>query len=288
MGGAIARNLLSAGFAVRGFDIDEQRIEQLEAAGGEAAPTAAAVAAADVVLTSLPSDYAFEAAVGGDDGLAAGARPGLVVIETSTLTLEVKQRAHDRLAASGATLLDCPLSGTGDQARNRDLVVMASGDRRAVQRCIPVFEGFARANHYLGPFGAGTKLKLVANLLVGIHNVAAAEALALAQRAGLDLATALEILIDGAGNSRMLEVRGPKMLQADYGSGVRTSVFLKDVDLISAFAAGHGVPTPLFSVCADLYRAALAEGHAEDDTASIYEVVRSAAAAASHDPSENG
>lgn len=277
MGGAIATNLLDAGFQVFGFDVDADRSAALTRAGGTAAGDAASVAAyANVVITSLPSERALEAALFDPAGIATVSRDGLVVVEASTLSLRAKQTARRRLAEDGTILLDCPLSGTGDQARSRDLVVMASGDSEAIAGCSAIFSAFARVTHNLGCFGSGTKLKLVANLLVGIHNVAAAEAVTLAERSGLDVAQALEVLHDGAGASKMLEVRGPKMLTHDYGSGVRMSVFLKDVSLIAAFAAEEGVVTPLFDRCADIYREAIASGLIDEDTSAVVDLVRAA------------
>ncbi len=121
--------------------------------------------------------------------LPATKHPGQIVVETSTLPIATKQQARRLLAARAITLLDCPLSGTGAQARTKDLAVYASGPRRAYRRCVPIFEGFSRAHFFLGPFGAGSKMKFLANLLVAIHNVAAAEALVLGMKAGLDPAS---------------------------------------------------------------------------------------------------
>lgn len=275
MGGAMARNLVDSGFAVCGYDLEPERVRDLTDAGGQAAGSAGEVAQrSDVVILSLPSEAAFEAVAIDPGGLAAGAHGDLVAVEMSTLPVALKVRGRDALAGHGITLLDCPLSGTGDQAVNRDLVVLASGDPQAVERCGPVFDGLARSRFDLGEFGAGSRLKFVANLLVGIHNVAAAEGLALADAAGLDGHQALEVLLEGAGASRMLAVRGPKMLAGDYGSGVRLDVFRKDLRLIADFAAGHGAQTPLLDVCAALYEEASAAGRGEQDTASVYELLR--------------
>jgi putative dehydrogenase len=144
------------------------------------------------------------------------------------------------------TLLDCPLSGTGAQARAKDLVVYASGDRVACRRVAPIFSEFARAHYYVGPFGAGSRMKFVANLLVAIHNVAAAEALVLARKAGLDPALTLKVIADGAGSSRMLQVRGPMMLKSDYTKPtMKLDVWQKDMGIIADFAVETGSATPL-------------------------------------------
>jgi 3-hydroxyisobutyrate dehydrogenase-like beta-hydroxyacid dehydrogenase len=274
MGGAMAVNLLRSGFDVVGFDLDENRVEDLRAHGGRAAASPAAVAeSVDFAITSLPSVDAFESVAYSAGGLGRGARVGLVVIETSTLPIAVKENARDSFARHGVTLLDCPLSGTGDQAITKDVIVLASGEQEAVERSRPVFDGFARAVHYVGEFGTGSKLKFIANHLVAVHNLAAAEAFVLARAAGLDLERFFEVISDGAGTSRMFEVRVPKMIHGDYRGGVRTRVFQKDLALIGEFAAAAECPVPLFALSTQFYAAAAAAGFANQDTASVCEVL---------------
>ena len=276
MGGQIARHLLTAGYPVLGRDVEPTARDAHAAAGGSLADSAADVAAkADIVLLSLPSVHAFEDVVNGEDGLIARARPGTVVVEASTLPLDVKERAHRRLAEYGVELLDCPISGTGAQLRTKDVAVYASGDAAALQRVGSVIEAFSRTWVDLGAFGNGTKLKLVANLLVAIHNVAAAEALLVAERAGLEPRAALAALTAGAGTSRMLEVRGPLMVDEAYGEAtMRVRTFQKDLDIIAGFARDLRCPTPLFSTAVQVHLAALAQGHADEDTASVMAVLK--------------
>ncbi|MCV2488845.1 NAD(P)-dependent oxidoreductase [Geodermatophilus sp. YIM 151500] len=276
MGSAMSGHLLAAGFPVLGFDVDAGRRAQHEARGGSVCASPAEVAAAtDVVVTSLPSAAALLAVVDGEQGLAAGARPGLVVVETSTLSPETKEEGRRRAAAFGATLLDCPMSGTGQQARDGDLIAYLSGDPEAKERALPVLVAFTRAQHDLGAFGQGTTMKLVANLLVAVHNVAAAEALLLAQRAGLDLDTVLAAVGDGAGGSRMLQVRGPLMAAGRFDEPTATvATMLKDNALIAGFAASVASPTPLFAASAVLYHAAVAQGRLGEDTACVYGVLQ--------------
>jgi len=199
---------------------------------------------------------------------------GRVVMETSTLPIEEKERARDALAKKGVALLDCPLSGTGAQARAKDLVVYASGERRAFARAEPFMPGFSRAHHYLGAFGNGSKMKFVANLMVAIHNVSAAEAFVLGMKAGLDPATIFKVAGDGAGTSRMFQVRGPQMVAGKYDDAtMKVEVWQKDMKIIGEFAMKHGVPTPLFNASAAIYNAAMAQGFAKEDTASVCAVL---------------
>lgn len=272
MGSAMSTHLLAAGFDVLGFDLDETRRAEHAARGGTVCASAAEVAAgAEVVITSLPSATALLDVL---DGLCDGGRAGLVVVETSTLSPETKRTGHDRAHKGGATLLDCPLSGTGQQARDGDAVAYLSGDPEAKRRALPVLAACTRAQHDLGEFGQGTLMKLVANLLVTIHNAAAAEALLLARRAGLDLQRVIDVVGDGAGGSRMLAVRGPLMAEGRYGEPTATvATIRKDNALIAEFAAGLASPTPLFAAAAVLYQAAVAQDRLQEDSACVFAVL---------------
>jgi putative dehydrogenase len=271
MGSAMSPNLLKAGFSVIGYDIRPELVQVLVDRGGIGVASCREVADnADVIITSLPSVQALQDVVSGKEGLMKGAKKGQCVIETSTLPLEAKQGAYEALKAMGVDLLDCPLSGTGAQAVKKDLVVYASGNKRACENCTPVFEGFARANYYLGEFGMGSKMKFVANLLVAIHNVSAAEAFVLGMKAGLDPEMILKVISDGAGTSRMFEVRGPLMVTGNYDEPtMKVDVFQKDIKIISSFANDLQCPTPLLSAAAQVYTAASANGRAKQDTASV-------------------
>lgn len=272
MGSAMASNLVKAGFRVLGHDVLEAARDGLAKAGGIVAHSSLEVVKnASLVITSLPSVAALEDVC---TALTTIEHRDVIIIETSTLPLEVKEHARKRLEHAGITLLDCPLSGTGAQARTKDLSIYASGPRNAVERCAGVFEGFARSHYYVGEFGAGSKMKYIANHLVAIHNVAAAEALVLAKKAGLDTAEVVRVIGDGAGSSRMFQVRGPMMVSEDYSDAtMKVEVWQKDMHIIGEFATQLECPTPLFSLCAPIYTAAMAAGHAKDDTAAVHAVL---------------
>lgn len=276
MGSAISASLVRAGYEVVGYDVVAARRREHVRDGGRVARSASDVGrAAEIVICSLPSSAALLTVAA---ELADHKIDRRIVIETSTLPIPVKIEARRRLASAGAVLLDCPLSGTGAQARMGDLVVYASGPRKAYRAITQVLEAFARAHHHVGPFGAGSKMKFVANLLVGIHNVAAAEALVLAMKAGLDPAKTLAIVADGAGGSRMLQVRGPLMVKGDYSKPMnRLSLWAKDMSVIADFARELSCPTPLFSATTSLYAAAAAMGRGDEDTAAVCAVLESMA-----------
>jgi L-threonate 2-dehydrogenase len=255
MGSAMAANLAKARFSVQGYDVVPRR----------GAVRSLADIDAPVVITSLPSSEALL------DTCKALAHK-CIVVETSTLPLEDKLEARKALGQS--VMLDCPLSGTGAQAKTKDLVVLGSGDRKAFNRTMPVLKGFSRSQHYLGEFGNGTKMKLVANLLVAIHNVSAAEAFVLGMKAGLDPKVIYKVIGDGAGSSRMFQVRGPLMVAGRYDKAtMKNELWRKDMQIIGEFAARLGVQTPLFSASAPLYEAAMAQGFGKADTAAVCAVL---------------
>ncbi len=272
MGSAMSTNLIRAGFNVIGYDVLAPRRDALRKAGGRPAKTCREVAKSSAtIVTSLPSSGALLDTV---VQLAGSARDRLIVIETSTLPISVKEEARTRLAASGVTLLDCPLSGTGAQARAKDLIVYASGDHKTYLRTAQVMDGFARAHYYVGAFGAGSKMKFVANLLVAIHNVAAAEAMVLAMKSGLDPALVVKVIGDGAGSSRMFQVRAPMMVKGDYSDAtMKVEIWQKDMGIIGEFAKKLECPTPLFAASAPVYTAAMAMGLRTKDTAAVCEVI---------------
>ncbi|MBX3567110.1 MAG: NAD(P)-dependent oxidoreductase [Rhizobiaceae bacterium] len=274
MGFAMSHNLLKHGFAVAGYDPSSEAMARLQREGGTPCPSPRAVAeAAQIIFLSLPSPAALHAAIDGPDGLAAASGPA-ILIECSTLPLADKRAAEARLAASGKTLLDCPLSGTGAQAMNRDLVVFASGDEAAYRTALPAMHGMSRAQRYLGAFGNGSIMKYVANLLVTIHNVAAGEAMVLGMKAGLDPALIYDTLADSAGSSRMFQVRGPLMRDNSYDKATATvRTHLKDLAIIGDFAAGLNVSTPVFAAAGQLYHVGAATGRELQDTASVCAVL---------------
>jgi putative dehydrogenase len=272
MGSAIAQHLLDSGSAVLGFDVDATRLRELEDRGGTALGSAREAAErADVVLTSLPgSGPALEVC----RELAEAVREGLVVVETSTLPHEVKNACRELVRAAGGDLLDCPLSGTGAQARVRDVVVYGSGDEAAFERVRGVLEVFSRSVRYLGPFGSGSTMKLVANLLVAVHNAATAEAFALGEAAGLDPQQIYDTIRDGAGNSVIFEKRGQLMVDRAYRPATaKISMFVKDTGVIAEFADRLGLELPVLQATRPLYDRAVERGLADADAAALLETL---------------
>jgi 3-hydroxyisobutyrate dehydrogenase len=275
MGTAMMRNLLRDGFEVVGYDVAEAAMARLAEEGGIAAASPREVAEkAEILITSLPTVEAFEQVIAGQGGIASSNGSGQIVIECSTLPIEAKECAQARLCAQGKILPDCPVSGTGAQAANKDLVVFASGDEAALERCRAVFAGISRAQKYVGAFGNGSRMKFIANHLVTIHNLAAAEAIVLGEMAGLDPALVFDVIADSAGSSRMFQIRGPMMVRGRYDEPTATmTTHLKDLGIIGEFAAGLNCPTPLFTTAAQFYHAGVAQGRGGQDTGAVCAVL---------------
>jgi L-threonate 2-dehydrogenase len=279
MGGAFSNHLAAAGVRTWGYDLLPANVAALIVAGGRGCQSGREVAEqADIVITSLPSAAALEDALFGAEGITAAGRSGLLVIETSTLALDDKEGARARLASAGIDMLDAPISGTGPQATAKDITVFASGDRISFERAQPILSHLARSVRYVGAFGAGSKLKYIANLLVAIHIAGAAEAIVLGEKAGLDPSMLVEVLTGSAATSRMLEVRGPSMATSSYATPMmKTEVFQKDLEIIAKFAKQAQCPAPMFGAAVPLFTATAARGLGQQDTAAVVSVLRSLA-----------
>jgi 3-hydroxyisobutyrate dehydrogenase-like beta-hydroxyacid dehydrogenase len=273
MGGSFAQNLVADGWRVVGYDIDAARCRAMARAGVEIATDAADVARrVTTIITSLPSPKALAATVA---VIVKAKVPRRVIVEASTFTIEDKTAAEKKLRAAGHLMLDCPMSGTGAQARVKDVVVYASGKTAEIKKLKPMFAGFTRAVYDVGAFGNGSRMKYVANLLVAIHNVASAEAMVLGIKAGLPPQLIFDLIKTGAGNSRIFELRAPMMVKDDYASNVtmKISVWQKDMDVIGGYARKIRVPTPMFDTSNAIYAKARKGGYDDQDTAAVCAVL---------------
>jgi L-threonate 2-dehydrogenase len=273
MGGAIARNLIDRGWHVIGFDVDPARRAELAQADVVIASDVAQLTReAPVIMTSLPSPAAVEEVA---HAIANCGQLSRIVIELSTLSLADKLRFEAILRKAGHIALDCPLSGTGAQAKVRDLVVYASGASEAIAKCMGLFADFAKQSADLGRYGNGSRMKFVANHLVAINNVATAEAMLLAERAGLDPKMVVDMVGPGAGGSRMFQMRAPMMVERIYDPAtMKVSTWKKDMAIIAEFADDVGCATPLFTLTQPVYAEAMAMGLGDQDTASVFEVLK--------------
>lgn len=270
MGGAFAANMAKAGVQVTGFDPVKSKVNALVKAGGKAGKSAADVARkSDVVLTSLTSPAILDAVISGKDGIFAGARKGLIVMETSTLAIDDKERVRATLAKKGVSLMDSPVSGAGKQAAVGEITIMVSGTKKDFNTVKAFLPAFTMLQYHVGPFGDGMKLKMLINMLISVHGAAFAEAITLARASGIDLDVFGDVLKKSAGNSRVIEYRGPLMLADEYADPkVKTAdltVMIKDNNLIEDYAKGNNAPVPVFQASMFSAYAAMAQGFGQED-----------------------
>lgn len=279
LGSAIASRFIKAGHAVVGFDILPARVAALTAMGGKAAPSAAAVAqSAEAVCTLLPSLAAAETVVLKREGILAGARPDLTVIQMSTISPALTERLAREVTRKGLGFLDCPVSGTTSMIERGDGSFLVGGERALYERWRPVLESALPRVVHIGRVGQAMTLKLVANLLVALHSAAAAEALNLARKAGLDLDLALDVLNSSAAASVMLKVRGPMVIRNEFPAQMKLDLFMKDIHLMQDAAAAVGAPLPFTDLAERLYAAAQAAGHGAEDLAVVVTAIEKHAA----------
>jgi putative dehydrogenase len=274
MGGSFAKNLAAAGWRVIGYDISAARRREAQRAGVEIAASAIDLAGAGkvpVILTSLPKPQALMETA---RALATVKRKRLVIAEMSTFAISDKENAERVLRKAGHVMLDCPVSGTGSQAKTGDLVFYASGESAVIRRLRPMFEAFGRRIYDVGAFGNGSKMKYVANLLVAINNVASAEAMVLGMKAGLAPQMIFDLITAGAGNSRVFELRAPMMVKGDYNDvTMKIDVWDKDMQVIGDYARKIKVPTPMFDASKPVYLKAMVSGFGAQDTAAVCAVL---------------
>jgi 3-hydroxyisobutyrate dehydrogenase-like beta-hydroxyacid dehydrogenase len=277
MGGAMAERVLQAGHMVHGYDISPQARARLKKQGGIAPRDVQGVLQqVDIVITSLPTAKALHDVTQAICDAAAHQNiPLKILIETSTLPLADKVACAKQLKAVGITALDCPITGTVAQLKDRLWSFFASGPRKAYQQVLPTLRVFTDNVSYAGAYGSGTKMKLVANHLVAIYNVAYAESVTLARKMGLNPRDVLNLFgtspILGTG---VMRSRMAMMVARQYTPPtMKVQVWQKDMAVIGEMAKAVDCPTPLFTASADIYTAAMAQGLALEDTASTVEVL---------------
>lgn len=271
MGRPMAECLAGAGMppvVIR--DLDEPALAVLRIAGARRAASIAVLAAeVDVIVLSLPDGAAVEQVTLGPDGIAAAGRPGLVVLDTSTIEPERARRIATALAGSGISYIDAPVSGGTVAAASGSLSVMAGGDAEALERARPVLDAIAERVVHLGPAGSGQVAKACNQLIVLGSIELVAEALTLAEQSGIDPGRLREALLGGFASSRILEQHGARMLRGDYEAGGRAAFHLKDIASVAELKALSGVPTPAFDAAARQLERLVAEGGGDLDHAAL-------------------
>jgi 3-hydroxyisobutyrate dehydrogenase len=277
IGAPMAACVARAGHRTTAFDIDPRRAEQLVADGVSPATTITEVATGvDVLVLMVATSDQVEDVLFGEDPASAALEPGATVVVMATVGPEPVERWADRLAARDVELVDAPVSGGVARAGAGDLLIMVAGQDHAVQRIQPLLHAMARAATVVGSHpGDGQKVKLVNQMLCGVHIAVAAEALAFAEAMGLDARSTWEVIRDGAAASFMLDDRGARMVEGTDGE-VKSAldIFVKDMGLVAGAARAHGYAAPLASASEQLYLAGRRAGLGRLDDSSLIEVLR--------------
>src|SRR5467141_1772523 len=267
MGLPMAARLLQAGHRVHAFNRSRAPVDALVKQGAEAAGSAAEAAArAEFVLTALPTPESVERVY---DELAASARAGQVYADHSTVSLALNRRCAAQLRERGAHFLDAPVSGGPAGAQAGTLTVMVGGDKAAFDIALPVFQAFGKNIRLCGGVGAGQAIKLVNQLLVGVHTAAIAEAAVFGAKLGADPSVVLEVIGTSYGGSTMMTRHMPRFISRDFSPATPMTLILKDLGLILDQAKGAGVPLLLGALTEQRFLEACARGLAEEDMAAL-------------------
>jgi 2-hydroxy-3-oxopropionate reductase len=274
MGAPMARNVLEGGHPVTVWARRSESMSPLLAAGAAAGQSAADVAArSDVIVTMVTDTRAVEDVVLGEHGIARGARAGSVVIDHSTIDPDGARRIASELQTRGIEMLDAPVSGGGIAAEAGTLVTMVGGSKLALERVTPVLSCYAKSIVHIGPSGAGQIAKACNQICVIVNQLGAAEAMLLAERAGVDPTTVKNALMAGFAASRMLELQAPKMIARDYSGTIESRLHHKDIHIAVAMARALGIDLPASAAAADLLDTLQQQGGARRDSAAIFSVL---------------
>ncbi len=280
MGEVIADLLLANKFTVSGYDIAEDRRTLMAKRGLDVKSSPQEVGEhSDILISSLPSYRALCNVIEAEDGILQTDKPGQILLETSTLKVSEKEAAAAQLESAGKFFLDAPISGTTPLVRALKGSLFIGGERAAYEKCVSVIEAFTATNFYVGEVGAGSKMKYLANYLVFVHTVAAAECFVLGQKAGFDPKLIHEVIKKSAGNSRMFEQRGEMMAKSDYRDGTAAvfNIFNKDAAIITDYAAEIKSPIDLFVIAQQKFNSAAALGLDHLELAAVCKAIEMAA-----------
>jgi putative dehydrogenase len=274
MGMGVARSLLRAGFEVHACDVRAEAVAEVVAAGGQGAPNPMALGGkVDVAIVLVVNAEQTETVLFGEQGLTRSLATGSVVIASATVSPEYARALEPRLEASGLLMIDGPVSGGAAKAASGEMTVMASGRPVAFDKCADVLAAIASKVYRLGDVaGPGSVVKMVNQLLAGVHIAAAAEAMALAMRAGADPDQVYEVISHSAGNSWMFSNRVPHILAGDYTPLSAVNIFVKDLGIVLDYAKKGVFPLPLSATAHQMFMQASAAGHGREDDSAVIKI----------------
>jgi 3-hydroxyisobutyrate dehydrogenase len=271
MGARMAANLRSAGFSLRVYNRDRAKTKALADQGAQACDSPAAAArGAEFVVSMVADDVATRAVMLGADGVLAGAGADAVIVDSSTNTPAMAREVAQAAAARKQHYLDAPVSGSLAQAQGKELVFMVGGARAAFDRAQPLFSAMGRMATYMGASGAGATIKLINNMLSGTMTAAIAEAATIAEAAGLDRDTALQVLAEGAAGSRLLKTRLPKMFKRDFSAQFQLELMEKDLRYFLQLAQELDRPVPVAALVRGAFHAARRSALGKLDSSAVY------------------
>jgi 2-hydroxy-3-oxopropionate reductase len=273
MGRPMARRLLAAGHALTVHDLDERAVAELVGEGAQAGSSAQAVAGrSGVALTSLPTARAVEEVYLGRQGLLAGARPGTLLVDLSTVDPGLAREIAARAAVRDVAFLDAPVSGGAEGARDGSLAIMAGGEAADVERARPVLAALGSRIVHVGPHGAGQLVKACNQVVVALSYAALGEALVLGSKSGIDPALVLDVLSGGLAANRIMEVKRQAFLEHDFDPAGPVDMTYKDLKIALAAADEAGVPLPFTALAQQLYGGLRATGRGGLDHSALLTV----------------
>jgi 3-hydroxyisobutyrate dehydrogenase len=274
MGAPMAANLIKAGFEVSVWNRSPSRTKPLVDSGAKGADSPAAVAAAsEVTLSCVTNSGDVEEVALGPEGIINGATPGSTYIDCSTIAPETARKVAEQLGRKQISMLDAPISGGDVGAKAATLAIMVGGDAAVFERCLPIFEALGKTIVHVGPSGAGQVVKLCNQVAGGLNLLAAAEAINLARRSGVDPAKMLEVVSAGAAGSWMLSNLAPKAVSRDYAPGFMVDLMQKDLRLVLDAANDTHTPLPGTALVSQLFQSIQAEGRGTHGTQSLVDAI---------------
>ena len=270
MGKPMAKNLLKAGYELVVFDINQEAVAEVVAAGAVKAENAKAVAAqSEAVITMLPNSPHVKAAVLGENGVLEGAKPGLILIDMSSIAPLAAQEVAAAVAAHGVEMLDAPVSGGEPKAIDGTLSIMVGGKQDIFDRCVELLSKMGKSVVRCGDIGAGNTTKLANQIIVALNIAALSEAMVLATKAGVDPELVFNAIRGGLAGSTVMEAKAPMILAGNFKPGFKIDLHIKD--LANAIETGHdvGVPLPLTSSVMEILQALKVDGKGQNDHSGI-------------------
>lgn len=273
MGFGIASSLVSAGYNTGGFDLDKSREQELQKQGALSTPKDELLAQADIVIIVVVNAAQTEALLFSEGGISQGMKPGAVVISCATVPPEFARACDARLSELGLLYLDAPISGGSVKAAQGALTMMTSGTDAAYEASQPALDAMAEKVFKLGnEAGPGSAMKIVNQMLAGVHIAAAAEAITFGISQGIEPASTVEVISECAGSSWMFENRGPHIVEGDYTPHSAIDIFVKDLGIVSDVARASRFSTPLSAAALQQFLAAAGMGFGREDDAAVAKV----------------